>query len=778
MGIPGARWLWLNLAFFFYLTTVSSSISTYDTPWKTFVIHTDKSQLPEGFATHLDWYSYTLDSIVDEPGLENGNERIIYDYQNAFHGFAARLTEEEAVRLGDQRGVLAVFPETVYHLHTTRSPEFLGLDPGLRGSRDIWSSLKSRRDVIIGVLDTGIWPESQSFNDSGLAARPARWKGACETGRGFTTSHCNQKIIGARIFFSGYEAGTGIINERDEYKSPRDQDGHGTHTAATVAGVPVPGANLLGYASGTARGMAPRARLAVYKVCWTSGCFSSDILSAIDQAVADGVDVLSISLGGSVSAYYRDTLSIAAFGAMEKGVFVSCSAGNGGPGASSLTNVSPWIATIGASTMDRDFPSHVKLGDGRIFSGVSLYKGRRVLSLDKQYPLVYMGNNMSSPLPSALCMTGSLDPRIVAGKIVLCDRGINPRVEKGQVVKEAGGIGMILANTDANGEELVADSHLLPATAVGAALGKEIRRYMQTSPRPTATLSFSGTNLGIRPSPVVAAFSSRGPNTLTPEVLKPDMIAPGVNILAAWSEQAPPTSLAQDRRRVKFNILSGTSMSCPHVSGIAALLKSVHPEWSPAAIKSALMTTAYIHDSTHNPFRDAASNSPSNPYQHGAGHINPSKALDPGLLYDISPQDYFDFLCSIKLTPAELRMFAKSSNLSCHHGRKSPADLNYPAISVVLTEPPAPSVLTVQRTVTNVGNPNSRYYVAVAPIKGVTVKVAPKTLVFTKKYQKLSYEVTFTTTAQQPAPQFGALIWSDGVHDVRSPVIVSWMPPL
>ena len=234
-------------------------------------------------------------------------------------------------------------------------------------------------------------------------------------------------------------AATGKIDEQAEYKSPRDQDGHGTHTAATVAGSPVHGANLLGYAYGTARGMAPGARIAAYKVCWTGGCFSSDILSAVDRAVDDGVDVLSISLGGGVSSYYRDSLSVASFGAMEKGVFVSCSAGNAGPDPVSLTNVSPWITTVGASTMDRDFPADVSLGNGRKITGTSLYKGRSMLSVKKQYPLVYMGDtNSSIPDPKSLCLEGTLDRRMVSGKIVICDRGISPRVQKGQVVKNAG----------------------------------------------------------------------------------------------------------------------------------------------------------------------------------------------------------------------------------------------------------------------------------------------------------------------------------------------------
>ncbi|KAI3808852.1 hypothetical protein L1987_24815 [Smallanthus sonchifolius] len=604
------------------------------------------------------------------------------------------------------------------------------------------------------------------------------WKGACEVGRGFQKHHCNKKIVGARAFYRGYEAATGSINEEKEYKSPRDQDGHGTHTAATVAGSPVHGANLLGYAYGTARGMSPGARIAAYKVCWTGGCFSSDILSAVDMAVADGVDVMSISLGGGVSSYHRDSLSIAAFGAMEKGVLISCSAGNGGPDPVSLTNVSPWITTVGASTMDRDFPGSVKLGSGVTLKGVSLYKGRRNLSPKIMYPLVYTGSNSSSPDPGSLCLEGTLDPHAVAGKIVICDRGISPRVQKGQVVKQAGGVGMILSNTAANGEELVADCHLLPAVAVGEKEGNAIKQYAMRDRNPTGNLAFYGTKLGIRPSPVVAAFSSRGPNFISLEILKPDLVAPGVNILAAWTGNTGPSSLDVDLRRVGFNILSGTSMSCPHVSGVAALLKARHPDWSPAALKSALMTTAYIHDNIHKPLVDSSTGGPSSPYDHGAGHINPVRAVDPGLIYDIGAQDYFDFLCTQGLTPTQLVVFAKISNRTCRHSLSGPRDLNYPALSAVFPEDRRVSVVSMHRIVTNVGPPTSNYHVVISQFKGVDVKVEPSVLKFTKKYEKLSYKVTFTTKTRQTAPEFGALIWKDGVHRVRSPVVVTWLSPL
>ncbi|KZV51893.1 hypothetical protein F511_09157 [Dorcoceras hygrometricum] len=762
------------------LATILASC-TSETTKKTYIVHMDKWAKPEKFTDHIQWYSsliYSVASRTTGTGDENSHfeNRVIYNYQTAFHGVAALLSEEEVKKLQEEDGVVAVFPETVYQLHTTRSPVFLGLEH--EDSTSIWSDVLSDHDVVVGVLDTGIWPESQSFNDSGMKRIPAHWRGTCETGRRFTKSSCNKKIVGARVFYRGYEAASGRINDQKEYKSARDQDGHGTHTAATVAGAPVRGANLLGYAYGTARGMSPGARIAAYKVCWTGGCFSSDILSAVDQAVADGVDVLSISLGGGVSSYYRDTLSIAAFGAMEKGVFVSCSAGNGGPDPISLTNVSPWVATVGASTMDRDFPANVKLGSGKFFTGTSLYKGRRSLSTEMQYPLIYHGSNSSNLTPSSMCLEGTLNPHSVAGKIVICDRGISPRVQKGQVVKDAGGIGMILSNTAANGEELVADCHLLPAVAVGEMAGKSIKRYALSSRNPTATLAFFGTKLGIMPSPVVAAFSSRGPNLLSLEVLKPDMVAPGVNILAAWTGVLGPSSLPSDPRRTRFNILSGTSMSCPHVSGVAALLKSRHPDWSPAAIKSALMTTAYIHDNNLNPIKDASTEQPSTAFDHGAGHIHPLKALNPGLVYDILPQEYFDFLCTQGLTASQLLLFAKFSKRTCRRTLAGPGDLNYPAISTVLSDNGNTSVSTLHRTVTNVGRPVSSYRVVVSPFKGVYVRVVPTMLNFTRTIKKLSYKITFTARSSQASPEFGALIWRDGVHNVRSPIVVTWITPL
>ncbi|PKI43493.1 hypothetical protein CRG98_036095, partial [Punica granatum] len=486
---------------------------------KTYIVHMKHHDKPSSFATHHDWYAASLRSLTtstteaDDRAGHDSSSPLLYTYTDAYHGFAASLTPDQAESLRRSDSVLGVYEDTVYSLHTTRTPEFLGIskDLGLWDPRSDQGQnpVRAAGDVIIGVLDTGVWPESKSFDDTGMAAIPARWRGECEAGPDFSPKLCNRKLIGARYFSKGYHMATGgsFLKKPKEAESPRDQDGHGTHTASTAAGSLVANASLLGYASGTARGMATHARVASYKVCWKTGCFGSDILAGMDRAIADGVDVLSMSLGGGSAQYYRDTIAIGAFTAMERGILVSCSAGNSGPARASLANVAPWIMTVGAGTLDRDFPAYVVLGDKSRFTGVSLYSGPGMG--DKAVGLVYSKGSNSS---SNLCLPGSLDHDQVKGKVVLCDRGVNARVEKGAVVRDAGGVGMIMANLAANGEELVADSHLLPAVAVGWKMGDQIRKYATSNPNPTAVLSFGGTVLNVRPSPVVAAFSSRGPN--------------------------------------------------------------------------------------------------------------------------------------------------------------------------------------------------------------------------------------------------------------------------
>ncbi|KAL3511609.1 hypothetical protein ACH5RR_024326 [Cinchona calisaya] len=758
----------LLLLFLFYISATASS----DDGRQTYIIHVSKLQKPPVFTTHHDWYSSILHSVSP---LSSRPSKLLYTYDRAVNGFSARLTRTQAAELRRRRGILSVIPDRIRHLHTTHTPHFLGLDD----SFGLWPNSHYAEDVIVGVLDTGIWPERPSFSDEGLPPVPSGWKGICETAPDFPPTSCNKKIIGARAYYKGYEAYLGTTLEKaGESKSPRDSEGHGTHTASTAAGSVVKNASFYEYARGEARGMAIKARIAAYKICWTGGCFDSDILAAMDQAISDGVDVISLSVGanGYAPEYDHDTIAIGAFGAAEHGIVTSCSAGNSGPDPYTAVNIAPWILTVGASTIDREFPADVILGDGRVFGGVSLYSGESLG--DTLLPLVYAGDCGSS-----YCYEGNLDSSKVKGKLVICDRGGNARVAKGSAVKLAGGAGMILANLADSGEELIADSHLIPATMVGQNVGDKIKSYLTSDPSPKATIAFRGTVIGTSPSaPRVAAFSSRGPNHLTAEILKPDVIAPGVNILAGWTGLVGPTDLDIDPRRVEFNIISGTSMSCPHVSGLAALLRKAHPTWSPAAIKSALMTTAYNVDNIGKNITDLATGEESTPFVHGSGHVDPNRALNPGLVYDLGTRDYLAFLCAIGYGPDRIAVFVRdwSASVDCSaEGLSTPGDLNYPSFSVVFSL--SESVVKYKRVVKNVGSKaDAVYEVKVNAPPSVEVSVSPSKLTFSEGQDALSYEVSFTSGAGQGRivrgikPAFGSIEWSDGEHLVRSPIAVLW----
>ncbi|XP_021907840.1 subtilisin-like protease SBT1.5 [Carica papaya] len=768
----------------------SSSSSANDEKILTFIVTVQHDAKPTIFPTHKHWYESSLASLQPTSTSSSSSSpptRIIHTYDTVFHGFSARLSAQEAQKLRDLPHIIAVIPEQVRRLHTTRSPQFLGLkttdNAGLLKESDFGS------DLVIAVIDTGIWPERQSFNDRDLGPIPAKWKGQCISTKDFPLTSCNKKLIGARFFCNGYEATNGKMNETTEYRSPRDSDGHGTHTASIAAGRYVFPASTLGYARGVAAGMAPKARLAAYKVCWNSGCYDSDILAAFDAAVADGVDVISLSVGGVVVPYYLDAIAIGAFGAIDRGIFVSSSGGNGGPGGLTVTNIAPWMTTVGAGTIDRDFPADVKLGNGKIIPGVSIYGGPG-LTPGRLYPLVYAGSEGGGDgYSSSLCLEGSLDPKFVKGKIVLCDRGINSRAAKGDVVKKAGGVGMILANGVFDGEGLVADCHVLPATAVGASGGDEIRKYITVASKsrspPAATIIFKGTRLKIRPAPVVASFSARGPNPETPEILKPDVIAPGLNILAAWPDKVGPSGVPTDKRRTEFNILSGTSMACPHVSGLAALLKAAHPEWSPAAIRSALMTTAYTVDNRGETMIDESTGNASTVMDFGAGHVHPTKAMDPGLIYDITSYDYIDFLCNSNYTINNIQVITRRK-ADCNGAKRAGhvGNLNYPSLSAVFQQYGREKMSThFIRQVTNVGDPHSAYNVTIRAPRGTLVTVKPERLAFRRVGQKLNFLVRVEATAVKLAPgassvHSGSIEWTDGKHIVNSPLVVTMQQPL
>uniref|UniRef100_A0A0D9XEW7 Subtilisin-like protease n=1 Tax=Leersia perrieri TaxID=77586 RepID=A0A0D9XEW7_9ORYZ len=709
--------------------------------------------------------------------------------------------------------VMSVFPNRGHRLHTTRSWEFLGMEKdGRIRANSIWAKARFGEGVIIGNLDTGVWPESGSFSDDGMGPPPERWRGICQDQHSddaqMQTTEWRVKLIGARYFNKGYLATVGKAAAAAAAIRPassRDSDGHGTHTLSTAAGGFVAGANLFGYGNGTAKGGAPRAHAAAYKVCWRpvngSECFDADIVAAFDAAIHDGVNVLSVSLGGApADGYLRDGVAVGSFHAVRHGVTVVCSAGNSGPARGTVSNTAPWLVTVAASTMDREFPAFLVLANNKRIKGQSLspvsLPGAGAGSGGKNYyPLISSEQAKAANATvsqARLCMEGSLEKAKVEGKIVVCRRGKNARVEKGEAVRRTGGVGLVLANDEATGNEMIADAHVLPATHITYDDGVALLTYLKSTRSPSGYITVPNTALDTKPAPFMAAFSSQGPNTVTPQILKPDITAPGVSILAAFTGEAGPTGLAFDSRRVLFNSESGTSMSCPHVAGIAALLKAIHPTWSPAAIKSAIMTTARVQDNTRRPMSNS-SYLRATPFGYGAGHVQPNRAADPGLVYDMNATDYLAFLCSLGYNSSALATFMSTvpgeapTHYDCAGRTVTPEDTNYPSIAVPHLSPSTSGAgegRTVRRRVRNVGGAPAAYVASVNAPRGVSVDVRPSRLEFAAVGEEMEFAVTFRAKEGEFLAGeyvFGRLVWSeDGGagagggrrRRVRSPIVV------
>lgn len=703
---------------------------------------------------------------VHSGSLDAARESIIYSYKHGFRGFSAKLTEEQAATLASRGDVAKVFKSEVRQLHTTRSWEFLGLPMTEVGGIPHSSS---HHRVILGVFDTGVWPESESFSDHMMPPVPKRWKGGCMAGENFTVHMCNRKLIGAKYYLKGMEEEVGpVVSRRDggsDIRSARDSVGHGSHTASTAAGRLVKNMNLHGLASGRARGGAPRARVAAYKVCWSPGCFDADILAAFDDAIKDGVDVLSLSLGpdSPQNDYFMDAISIGSFHAFRHGITVVGSVGNNGPSTSSATNVAPWILTVGSTSVDRDFPSYVILGNHVRIEGESLATWKMKASTEMVYG-GEVGAPSFTPQQSSTCLNSSLDSRKVRGRIVVCRHPQDvqeSKLQKSKVVQAAGGAGMVLIDEL---DRTMGVSFVIPAAIVGNRDGQTILSYINSTRNPEAMITPATTVLNIRPAPQVSVFSSRGPNTITPDVLKPDIVAPGLNILASWS----PLNMG-----LNYNIVSGTSMAAPHVAGIALLLKASNPSWSPAAIKSALMTTAISSDNDNKVITSLPSGKKSDPFEIGGGQVYPKKAQNPGLLYDSDANDIVSFLCSSNYDSGTLQLITGDKNSVCPSSANSstPADLNYPAIT--LSRVSAAGTRRVTRSVTNVGLPVSVYRARVKPPGGVDVRVVPDKLAFTHYGQRLSYVVEFKVVKPMDGYVFGSLTWTSNKHKVRTPLVLN-----
>lgn len=766
--------------------------------------------------TRLDLNSNAVQSYVsyleDKQNLvlaSVAGAEVTHQYQVVFNGFAALLTDAEVRKLKKNPDVALIMADSIQQPQTSYTPTFLGLDkiPGGLWEQNGGKS-KAGEGMIIGLIDSGIWPENPSFADrvdangvpthdasGSLAydAPPAKWTGGCDIGPGISADNCNNKLIGIR----SYRSPTQTFNPQ-EFDSGRDSTqgaggGHGSHTASTAGGNNGVMASSAGSSLGAVSGIAPRARIASYKVCWkgstatNGGCAGSNTIKAVEQAVKDGVDVLNYSIGPTAGGgTFQDAAVLAFLGASNAGVFVAASAGNAGPATGPAANLGPWHATVGNSTHNRLYSGTATLGNGNKLVGASTNPKTDLsqLILAEDAGVAGLAGNDLARLkecfgtldPSA--NTGAtpnwvsktlLDPAKVSGKILVCNRGNNALVNKSAHAKTAGASGVIIGNVAGGATNTANAPHTLSTVHLTSGDAAVVKAYMAANPG-SASASLGELSVIVNPNvaaPVMNASSSRGPNVANANILKPDMTAPGTDILASVTpamSQAERDAIAAGgaTTAVDWAFYTGTSMSSPHVAGLAALLKQQHPTWTPAMIKSALMTTAKdtMSDGLNGsmPWDSTAKTTGQLPWGQGAGHVVPNLAADPGLVYDATEADYDKFMCGVGITPA---------GKNCGVIGSIPAyNLNLPS----LTAASVLGIATLTRTVTNVGTAPSTY-TAAATVAGYDVVVSPASFTI-QPGAKQTFTVKLTrTTAPLATWAYGSLTWTDNLgHKVRSPL--------
>jgi subtilisin family serine protease len=715
-----------------------------------------QSEAVEEYSTFL---AERQQDVAAETGVETAAT-----YQLTLNGFSAKMSPEQAAKVAGTDGVIGVYPDEIRHPDAVPSTEFLGLE----GAGGVWEQVggvdAAGEGVVVGVIDTGIAPEHPSFAGDPLGTTPGTGEPYLEgdtvvfdkadgtqfraervTGEAWDGTEYNTKLIGAKYFLEG-AAAAGFVFDSD-YESPRDNDGHGSHTASTAAGNAAVPSSVEGIDLGPISGVAPAAKVSAYKACYVGPdplvttddiCALSDLLDAIDTAVADGVDVINYSIGGGAATSTWQPDDISFLNAAIAGVFVSVSAGNDGPDASTADHASPWYTTVAASTIPT-WEGTVRLPNGFEEAGASVTVpfGEEVTG-----PVVYAGDIPvagANAADAALCVLGTVDPAQAAGKIVVCDRGVNARVEKSQEVAAAGGIGMILVNVTAG--SLDNDFHSVPTVHLDADARPALLDYVQNTAEPTATLVGDNVTGEETPVPQVAGFSSRGPMLADgSDVLKPDIAAPGVAILAAVQDDADGNPA--------FGILSGTSMAAPHIAGLGALYLGENPLATPDEVKSAMMTTA--SDTVNG---DGSANT--DPFAQGAGQVDARRFLDPGLVYRNGPADWAAFVEGTGNWDFE--------GVDPIDG----SELNLASIAIGTLS----SEQTVTRTLTAT-RPGT--YTVAASVPGVNVSVEPSTLTFGAAGESQSFTVTFSN-ASAPVEQWatGFLTWTGGDGTTaRSPLAV------
>ncbi len=730
-----------------------------------------------------------------------GTIDLLYNYRYALNGFAATMSPAVASKLEHMPEVLRVWQDEVRPLATNHSANFLELfnaDVGLRGGAGLDGD-----GVVIGVIDSGVYPEHPSLQDTRPVDRPsacwstwaefsllgrwlcknynrsddivdfeeppAGWNGVCETGENFTEENCNNKMIGARTFVAGAQASAPI--DPGEIFSARDVDGHGTHIATTAAGNRAR-AEIFGTFLGYVEGMAPRARIATYKACWLrpggtrAACNTSDLANAIDMAVADGVDIINYSIGSTIfTVTAPDDLALIA--AAKAGVLAVVAAGNEGPNFNTISSPAsnPAVITVGASSRDGQHSLEaLQVNAPASVAGKYAIKeaaftpalidndpieGQLVLADDEDETLPDGGAGTTMDGCQAITNTTRM-----SGNIAFIQRGGCDFDVKVQNAEDAGAVAVVVFNLSGDPIVMVGDpgNITIPAVMMGAADGNLLLDEINNDEVVEIVLDKSLLLTVDDTGNVMGSFSSRGPGWV-PDILKPDVTAPGINILAGHTPEAIATAPNE-----YFQFLTGTSMSTPHVAGVLALLKQAHPDWSPAALKSALMTTAR---------QDVAMPDESNivPFDYGSGHIVPNAANNPGLIYDISDDEYDAFSCAIGSPDVTQQ---RCDDLVAAGVSLVPSDQNQPNISLSRLT----TSRTVTRRVTNVTESTETYNVEIEPPPGIDVQVSPMSLTVAPG-QTAEYDVTLSfTSGPQDLYRFGALTWVSGERRVRSVISI------
>ncbi|XP_058197037.1 subtilisin-like protease SBT2.2 [Rhododendron vialii] len=725
----------------------------------------------------------------------------LYSYHYLINGFAVLVSSQQAEKLSRRREVANVVLDYSVRTATTHTPQFLGLPQGAWAREGGYESAGD--GIVIGFIDTGINPTHPSFSDDltkSLYPVPEHFSGICEVTKDFPSGSCNRKLIGAR-HFAASAITRGIFNASQDYASPFDGDGHGTHTASIAGGnhgIPVV---VAGHRFGNASGMAPRSHIAVYKALYKSfGGFAADVVAAIDQAAQDGVDIISLSITPNRRppgiATFFNPIDMALLSAVKASIFVVQAAGNTGPSAKSMSSFSPWIFTVGAASHDRIYSNSIVLGNNLTISGVGLAPGT---PMDTKYTLVSAIHALNdtaavNDMYVGECQDASnLNQDLVRGNLLICSYSIRFVLGLSTIERAL----LTATNLSAAGVVFYMDPFVIgfqlnpvPMTLPGIIIpspddSKIFLQYYNSSLERDgstkkvvkfgAVASISG---GLKANyshsaPKIMYYSARGPDPEDSflddaDILKPNLVAPGNFIWAAWSSLGTDSVefMGED-----FAMMSGTSMAAPHVAGLAALIKQKFPSFSPSAIGSALSTTASLYDKNGGPImaqraytNPDVNQSPATPFDMGNGFVNSTASLDPGLIFDLSYDDYMSFLCGINgSAPVVLNYTGQSCGVSTISG----IDLNLPSITIAKLN----QSRVVQRTVTNIAE-NETYSIGWSAPYGVSLKVSP-TRFSIAKGDRMVLTVSVNATMNSTVASYGRIgLFGHLGHVVNFPLSV------